>query len=122
MGIGEIEIKAYEKAKHILSSYPQNQQQQQQQQQKKKKAIQIKTKGNQYFSTKKYNDALQYYTKAIDIYPLDATFYSNRSATYIQLKLYNDALEDAVICKTFAKPDYCSKAYYRLSIARLALL
>ena len=116
--ITDIEINAYQKAKSILSSHPPPKKNKLSNEQKK--ALTIKTTGNQHFAQKDYEKAIQYYTDAIRTYPGDATFYSNRSASYINLKQYDLALEDAVFCKTL-NPHW-SKAEYRLAVARLALL
>ncbi|KYN27304.1 Mitochondrial import receptor subunit TOM70, partial [Trachymyrmex cornetzi] len=57
------------------------------------RAQKYKNEGNVYFKTKKYNEAITEYTKAIDICPKEnknelATFYQNRAAAYEQLKKY----------------------------------
>lgn len=93
----------------------------------------MKVKGNALFSKKKYKEAYEYYTKAIQLYPIDATYYSNRSACLLQLqnnendtedktnnKHVNDALYDAIIAKTL-KPKW-GKVYYRIAMAQLSLL
>jgi mitochondrial import receptor subunit TOM70 len=54
------------------------------------KAIDIKNKGNKYFQQNKYMDALECYTNAINLCPLNDTnelpkFYQNRAAVYEQL-------------------------------------
>ncbi|KYM83974.1 Mitochondrial import receptor subunit TOM70, partial [Atta colombica] len=67
------------------------------------RALKCKKEGNVYFKTKKYNEAIAEYTKAIDICPKEnkdelAIFYQNRAAAYEQLKKYS-----------FVKAD-CTKA------------
>lgn len=86
----------------------------------KKRAMEFKVQGNQYFSKQKWELARACYTNAINADPTDATFYSNRSACWMQQReYYNEALQDAVICRLL-KPDW-PKACYRMAAARLAL-
>ena len=82
-------------------------------------AAEYKTKGNDHFKKHEYDEAIAAYTLAIDTNPSDATFYSNRSACFMSMKRYKEALSDAVFARTL-KPDW-SKACYRMSVARLAL-
>ena len=95
----------------------------------KKRALDIKQEGNQYFAKKEWKAAIDSYSKAIDVDPTDATFYSNRSASYMQLQQqqpqqqYNNneaALQDAVICRQL-RPEW-PKACYRMALARMALM
>ncbi|XP_011062092.1 PREDICTED: uncharacterized protein LOC105150602 [Acromyrmex echinatior] len=63
------------------------------------RAQKYKNEGNIYFKTKKYNEAIVQYTKAIDICPKEnkdelATFYQNRAAAYEQLKKYSSVKTD----------------------------
>ncbi|KAL3854349.1 hypothetical protein ACJMK2_013622 [Sinanodonta woodiana] len=56
---------------------------------------QLKELGNTYYKEKKYTDALNYYTQAINLCPTCAAYYGNRSATFMMLNKYAEALEDA---------------------------
>jgi ankyrin repeat protein len=85
----------------------------------KAEALQFKSEGNAAFSSKDYQTSSEMYSKAIECDATDATFYSNRSASYMQLKLYKKALWDAVTCRHL-KPEW-TKGCYRLAVARLAL-
>ncbi|EGI60834.1 Mitochondrial import receptor subunit TOM70 [Acromyrmex echinatior] len=63
------------------------------------RALKYKNEGNVYFKTKKYNEAIAEYTKAIDICPKEnkdelAIFYQNRAAAYEQLKKYSSVKAD----------------------------
>ncbi|KYM83973.1 Mitochondrial import receptor subunit TOM70 [Atta colombica] len=63
------------------------------------RAQKYKNEGNVYFKTKKYNEAIAEYTKAIDICPMEnkdelATFYQNRAAAYEQLEKYSSVKAD----------------------------
>ena len=50
------------------------------------KALQLKEQGNTFFANKEWQQALDYYTKAIQIHPKEATFYSNRSTCYVNVQ------------------------------------
>lgn len=72
-------------------------------QQKKKEAAEqagddanfLKVQGNRAFEEKKYDIALDLYTKAIAQDPTAKALFSNRSATYAALKQFQLALQDA---------------------------
>lgn len=53
----------------------------------------LKEEGNTLFKNKQFDQAIEKYNKAIDLQP-DAVFYSNRSACYQQLKLWEKVIED----------------------------
>lgn len=57
-----------------------------------------KEKGNEQFKAKNYPQALEFYTKAIEIEPNNHIFYSNRAACYIKMSKYTEALADAEKC------------------------
>jgi stress-induced-phosphoprotein 1 len=71
--------------------------------------------GNQEFKAKNYAKAIEFYTLAIDENPTDHTIYGNRSASFHNLKKYNEALVDAEKCIE-VKPDW-SKGYQRKGLA-----
>ncbi|XP_017784313.1 PREDICTED: dnaJ homolog subfamily C member 7 [Nicrophorus vespilloides] len=54
-----------------------------------------KENGNQLYKIKQYKSALPLYTEAIDLCPKTASYYGNRSACYLMLNKYREALEDA---------------------------
>ena len=56
----------------------------------------LKSKGNQAFSSGDYAQAIAYFTDAISIDPSNHILYSNRSASYASLRNYEAALEDAI--------------------------
>jgi tetratricopeptide (TPR) repeat protein len=70
-----------------------------------------KNAGNRAFTQGKFDQAIKFYTEAIEIWPENHLLYSNRSATYIQLKTLDKALEDAEQCIHLAK-DF-PKGYFR---------
>lgn len=83
------------------------------------KAEEFKEKGNGFFSKQEYDEAIKWYTKAIEAYPQGHVYYSNRCACYTSLNQLDKALKDAEECVK-VKPDW-SKGYYRLGNT-LALL
>ncbi|XP_062874709.1 dnaJ homolog subfamily C member 7 isoform X2 [Trichomycterus rosablanca] len=54
-----------------------------------------KEQGNAYYIKKDYSEAFNYYTKAIDMCPKNASYYGNRAATLMMLSRYREALEDS---------------------------
>jgi tetratricopeptide (TPR) repeat protein len=51
-------------------------------------------KGNAYYSDKKFDDAIEEYTAAIKLNPIDALAYNNRGLTYKKIKKFDRAIED----------------------------
>ena len=70
-----------------------------------------KDKGNGLVKEKKYKEALDCYTKAIEIDPNDPILYSNRSAMHLNLSEFDQALTDAEKAISL-KADY-AKGYLR---------
>jgi len=72
---------------------------------------------------KKYNEAIEFYSKAISYGTIDsnlAIYYSNRAAAYTHLGKFTEALED---CKSsISKKEDYSKAWSRLGHAYFSLL
>lgn len=83
---------------------------------------QHKTKGNDAFKAKKYQEAIEWYTKAIDIDPnceAAAALYSNRAASYSGLNNHVAAVRDSDDCIR-VKPNWL-KGHYRKGTALEAL-
>ena len=53
--------------------------------------------GNAEFVNGNYTDAIHLYTKAIEVNPHDERLYSNRSASYLKLRRFALALQDAQV-------------------------
>lgn len=83
------------------------------------KGEEFKTKGNEFFAKNDYQEAIKWYTKAIEAYPQGHVYFSNRCACYTSLNELDKALKDAEECVRL-KGDW-SKGYYRLGNT-LALL
>lgn len=61
--------------------------------QKAQWAVELKEKGNDYFKNGNYEDAIEYYSKAL-LCKEDAIYYGNRSACYNALGDYEKTIED----------------------------
>lgn len=55
----------------------------------------MKEMGNGYYKQKNYTEAISCYTQAINLCPTCAAYYGNRSACYMMLDRFTEALEDA---------------------------
>jgi stress-induced-phosphoprotein 1 len=65
----------------------------------------LKDQGNAALSANKFEEAIEFYTKAIDLDPNNHVLFSNRSAAFAKAGQYFQALEDAE--KTVKiKPDW----------------
>lgn len=71
----------------------------------------MKENGNAALSAGNYNEAVRYYTDAINLDPENHVLYSNRSAAYAKAGDYEIALEDAE--KTVSLNPTWSKGYSR---------
>uniref|UniRef100_A0A7S1IC37 Uncharacterized protein n=1 Tax=Eutreptiella gymnastica TaxID=73025 RepID=A0A7S1IC37_9EUGL len=78
-------------------------------------AVEFKNKGNEFFKVGKYEDAVTWYTKAVDADPKNETLYSNRAASYSALGKHMDALQDSEKCIAL-KPSWV-KGHFRKGIA-----
>ncbi len=74
-----------------------------------------KDMANQYFKEGKYEDAIKLYSEILETDENNHVILSNRSATYIKLEKWDEALKDAVV-STKIKPDW-GKAWGRLGAA-----
>jgi DnaJ family protein C protein 7 len=85
----------------------------------KKVAELMMVRGKLLFATKKYQQAIKLYTEAIELCPDSSVYYGNRSACYIMLYRYKDALEDAR--NAVALDSSFVKGYIRIAKCSLAL-
>ncbi len=70
-----------------------------------------KEKGNKFVQERQYAEALNCYSKAIELDANDPILYSNRSAMYYNLNYFDNAILDAEMAITL-RPTY-AKAYLR---------
>eukprot|EP01041_Mallomonas_annulata_P008516 gene8516-17559_t len=83
------------------------------------RAQEIKDKGNEAFRNGKFEDAILLFSEAIGIYPMDPTFYCNRSMCHASLLNWDGSLLDA---KQAVRMDTTYlKAYYRVIKAQIEL-
>ena len=55
-------------------------------------ATEFKNKGNEAFKAQRYEEAIQFFTKAIEQNPNDHVFFSNRSGSDLNNGQYDEAL------------------------------
>mmetsp|Transcript_35260 Transcript_35260/g.64490 ORF Transcript_35260/g.64490 Transcript_35260/m.64490 type:complete len:211 (+) Transcript_35260:98-730(+) len=82
-------------------------------------AATAKARGNDAYRNGQYDKAVEEYSKAIARDAKDHTLFSNRSAAYVSLRKYKEALEDATSCVAL-KPDW-PKGYARKGKAEFEL-
>ena len=85
----------------------------------KENAEEFKQIANTYFSSSKWEKAIESYSQAISLNPTVAAYYSNRSIANFKLEFYGAALADADSCLE-VDPKFV-KGYYRRASALLAL-
>lgn len=71
------------------------------------------------FSAKDYDNAIKFYTEALELNPSNAIYYSNRSLAYLRTECYGYALADATKALEIDK-NYI-KGYYRRATSNMAL-
>lgn len=79
----------------------------------------LKDKGNDAFKRGDNKEAIDFYTKAIEMDPDNHIFYSNRSAAYMKEDYISKAFHDGLKCVELA-PKW-SKGYNRLGVAQQGL-
>ncbi|KAG8345002.1 putative Tetratricopeptide repeat [Trypanosoma vivax] len=78
----------------------------------------LKGKGNDAFKAKKFEEAIEWYTKAIDLDPKaesSAPLYSNRAACWQNLGKFDNALADSESCIS-VRPEWL-KGHFRKGVA-----
>ncbi|PGH01226.1 hypothetical protein AJ79_07998 [Helicocarpus griseus UAMH5409] len=86
----------------------------------KEAALALKAQGNKAFASHDWNKASEFYTKAIEKYDQDPSFFCNRAQVHIKLEAYGFAVADATKAIEL-DPSYV-KAYWRRAVANTAIL
>jgi tetratricopeptide (TPR) repeat protein len=82
-------------------------------------AKKFKAEGNAYFKDKKYEEAIEKYSRAIELNANDVTFFSNRSACHAALSQWQKAADDGRQCVMVDKNFV--KGYFRAGLAQQKL-
>ena len=90
---------------------PENEAEAEENNERKKEADQLREKGNSAYKNSKLKEALDLYSRAIDLWPDDHLLFCNRALCHLKLGEPRNALEDCQKC-LHLKPDY-SKALQR---------
>ncbi|KAM6497496.1 hypothetical protein JOM56_007969 [Amanita muscaria] len=85
------------------------------------RAERIKEEGNVAFKSKRYAEAIDLYTKAIELNPSEPAFLTNRAASYMAVKRFRPALEDCQHAASLQSSAPSSKTLLRLGRCQLAL-
>uniref|UniRef100_A0A803QLQ3 Serine/threonine-protein phosphatase 5 n=1 Tax=Cannabis sativa TaxID=3483 RepID=A0A803QLQ3_CANSA len=83
------------------------------------RAEEFKVQANEAFKVRKYAQAIDLYTQAIEIDSQNAVYWANRSFAHLKLEEYGSAIQDASTAIE-VDPKY-SKGYYRRGAAYLAM-
>ena len=86
----------------------------------KEEATKLKDQGNAFLKAQKYDEAIEAYTKAIEVDASNPIFYSNRAQVHIKLENYGFAIIDCDKALE-ADPNFV-KAYYRKGVSLMAIL
>ena len=84
----------------------------------KRSAEDARYRGNEYMKAKEYDEAIEQYTRSIDLNPNEPATYCNRAMAYLRAKNYARCIEDAD--KTIELEPTYVKAYHRRGKAYLA--
>ncbi|KAG7696794.1 hypothetical protein KL930_002756 [Ogataea haglerorum] len=85
----------------------------------KEKAESLKLEGNRAMAARNFEQAIEKYTEALNLFPSNAVYLSNRAAAYSSFGKHDLALKDAQKATEFA-PNY-AKAWSRMGLAKYAL-
>jgi DnaJ family protein C protein 7 len=72
-------------------------------------ANEAKEQGNVHYKQAQYAKAIDFYTKAIELAPMEASYFNNRSAAYLMIQKTQSALDDAL---TATKLDGAQAKYF----------
>ncbi|MED6124511.1 Serine/threonine-protein phosphatase 5 [Stylosanthes scabra] len=83
------------------------------------KAEEFKLRANEAFNARKFTQAIELYTQAIELNDKNAVYYANRAFAHLRLEEYGSAIQDAT--KAIEVDPKYSKGYYRRGTAHLAM-
>lgn len=55
----------------------------------------MRLKGNEYMKSKEFSEALNFYEKALQLNPKDASTHCNKAMAYLKLKNFSKTVESA---------------------------
>ncbi|KAF8521602.1 hypothetical protein BU17DRAFT_75424 [Hysterangium stoloniferum] len=84
-------------------------------------ADRLKEQGNEAFKAKRYSEAIHLYTQAVDMNPTEPTYFTNRAACNMALKLFRAALTDCQNAAALQTASPSPKTLVRLAKCHLAL-
>ncbi|XP_014749679.1 PREDICTED: serine/threonine-protein phosphatase 5 [Sturnus vulgaris] len=79
----------------------------------------LKARANEFFKGKDYENAVKFYSSAIELNPGNAIYYGNRSLAYLRTECYGYALADAT--RAVQLDAKYVKGYYRRAASNMAL-
>ncbi|KAJ2954575.1 hypothetical protein O0L34_g2866 [Tuta absoluta] len=82
-------------------------------------AERLKNEGNELMKAERYREALEKYTRAIELDPRNSVYFCNRAAAHFKLGQHEDAVADCTAALAI-QPNY-GKAHGRLGLALSAL-
>ena len=83
------------------------------------RAESFKETGNGLLRQNKYPEAIESYTRAIELIPQSSVYYGNRSQARLNIQDFEGALKDAI--KSIELDQSYAKAYYRKAVANKGL-
>ena len=83
-------------------------------------AIEFKDLGNKALLSSKFDEAIDYYSKAIELDPTKEVYFANRAQAHLKTESYGLAIADATKAVEL-NPSY-TKAYYRRAVANTAII
>ncbi|XP_028778504.1 serine/threonine-protein phosphatase 5-like isoform X3 [Neltuma alba] len=83
------------------------------------KAEEFKILANEAFNARKYGQAIDLYTQAVELNSRNAVYWANRAFAHLRLEEYGSAIQDAT--KAIEVDPKYTKGYYRRGAAHLAM-
>ncbi|KAI0369294.1 DnaJ-domain-containing protein [Pilatotrama ljubarskyi] len=83
-------------------------------------AEKVKEQGNAAFKAGRFQEAIEHYSKAIDLRPSEPTYWTNRAAAYMSLKRFKPALSDCQQAASLQSANPSPKTLVRLARCQLS--